>query len=540
MFSFLKSCPMNRLMPGLPSRPGLGVLATLLLVLASTGYRVAAADRPNIVFIMSDDHAAHAISAYSGGRLNQTPHLDRLAREGIRFDRAFAANSICTPSRATLLTGKYSHKNGVPVFNAFDGSQPHVAKMLQSAGYHTLMVGKWHLGSDPTGFDYWEILPGQGRYLNPVLYDRDGAKTYSGYVTDILTDLALAALERRPADKPFFLMLHHKAPHREWTPKGEYRDEFSRRVIPEPATLRDDYAGRSDALREQKQSVFKDLTRNDLKLIPPANLTAAEKNQWLGVKPTSVEIEEKGKKRVLTGEELDRWKYQRYLQDYLGCIQSVDDNVGRVLDWLEANHLSKNTLVIYTSDQGFFLGEHGMYDKRFMYEESIRMPLLVRWPGQIQSRRSTSRLIVNTDFAPTFLELAGVPIPSDIQGRSLVPILKDEPTPGWRKSFYYRYYHDPGHHDTRAHLGVRTERYKLIHFWKKDQWECYDLAKDPNELRNIYSDPKSQTIVAELKTELARLKAELEDHDEFANELPPDGVDGAPKKWKPGYKPLLP
>jgi arylsulfatase A-like enzyme len=497
---------------------------------------IGAAERPNIIFIMSDDHAAHAISAY-GSRINRTPHLDRLAREGLRFNRCFAVNSICTPSRATILTGKYSHKNGVPVFNPLDGSQPNVAKMLQANGYHTLMIGKWHLGSDPTGFDHWEILPGQGRYVNPVLYDRDGARSYNGYVTDVLTDLALGALEKRPTDKPFFLMLHHKAPHREWTPNARYREEFSRRKIPEPKTLRDNYATRTDALREQKQSVFQDLTRFDLKLTPPPELKGAERNQWVSVKPTEVEIEIQGQKKVLKGSELNDWKYQRYMQDYLGCVQSVDDNIGRVLDWVDSHQLRENTLIIYTSDQGFFLGDHGMYDKRFMYEESIRMPFLVRWPAGIAKRGTNDRLINNCDFAPTFLQVAGVPIPSDIQGRSLLPLFAGEKPADWRTSVYYRYYHDPGHHDTRAHLGVRTDRYKLIHFWKKDQWECYDLKKDPYELNNIYSQPKAQAVVAQLKAELARLKQTLGDNDEFADVQPSGGVDGPPKKWKPGFSP---
>lgn len=503
------------------------------------GAQAAAPPRPNILFIMSDDHAAHAISAY-GSRINRTPHLDRLAREGLRFDRCFAVNSICTPSRASILTGKYSHKNGVPVFNVFDGGQPHVARYLQATGYHTAMIGKWHLGSDPTGFDHWEILPGQGRYVDPVLYDRDGARVYPGYVTDVITDLGIACLEGRPKDKPFFLMLHHKAPHREWTPNAKYRAEFARRHIPEPPTLFDDYGTRTDALREQRQSVFNDLTRHDLKLTPPPGLTGRELQQWQSTKPTEVEIEVDGRTQVLTGEALKRWKYQRYLQDYLGCVQSVDDNVGRLLDWLDAHGLRDNTLVIYTSDQGFFLGDHGLYDKRFMYEESIRMPFLVRWPRGIKAGSVTRALAINCDFAPTFLELAGVPVPADMQGRSLAPLFAGKRPAGWRTSLYYRYYHDPGHHDTRAHYGVRTETHKLIHFWTKDQWECFDLARDPHELRNIYSDPKAQKVVARLKQELERLRREVDDRDEFAHEQPPAGVDGPPRKWKPGQGPQAP
>jgi len=481
--------------------------------------------RPNILYIMTDDHAAHAISAY-GSKVNQTPHLDRLAAGGIRFDRCFATNSICTPSRATILTGKYSHKNGVPVFNRFDGSQQTVAKLLQASGYYTAIVGKWHLGSDPAGFDYWNILPGQGRYNDPVLYDKDGSEVYPGYATDVITDLTINVLKNRPKDKPFFLMSHHKAPHREWTPDEKHRRMFAGKQIPEPATLWDDYAGRTDALHEQKQSVFNDLTRLDLKLPPPVGLSQQERRAWLGVKPTEVETEVDGQRKILTGTELKKWKYQRYMQDYLACVQSVDDNVGRLLDWIDANGLRDNTVVIYTSDQGFFLGDHGLYDKRFMYEPSVKMPFLVRWPASVQPGRVTTALATNCDFAPTFLDLAGVRVPPDMQGRSLTPILRGEQPPDWRNSMYYRYYHDPGHHDTRAHYGVRTDTHKLMYFWRKDQWECYDLLKDPEEMRNIYNDPTAKPIVDKLKQELYRLKKEVEDEDQFSGELPPAGVDG--------------
>jgi arylsulfatase A-like enzyme len=495
-----------------------------------------AAERPNILFIMTDDHAAHAISAY-GSKVNETPHMDRLAREGMRFDRCYAVNSICTPSRATILTGKYSHLNGTPVFNRFDGSQPTVAKMLQAAGYHTGMIGKWHLGSDPTGFDYWNILPGQGRYENPILYDQDGARVYAGYATDVITDLAIGFLRDRPKDKPFFLMCHHKAPHRAWTPDAKHKAMFANRKIPEPDNLRDDYAGRTDALREQQQSVFKDLTRRDLKLVPPPGLTQQESNQWMGVKPSFAEVVIEGKKKVLEGEELNAWKYQRYMQDYLACIQSVDDNVGRLLDWLDASGLSKNTVVIYTSDQGFFLGDHGLFDKRFMYQESIKMPFLVRWPGMIAPGSSQGAIAINCDFAPTFLEMAGLPTPADMQGRSMVPLLKGARPADWRTGMYYRYYHDPGDHNTRAHYGIATETHKLIHFWKSDQWELYDLVKDPTEMHNLYAEPAAATLVAQLKEQLNRLKKECKDEDQFATALPKDGVDGPPPDWAPGFAP---
>ena len=477
--------------------------------------------RPNILFIMTDDHTTQAMSCY-GSRINQTPNLDRIANEGIRMDRVFCTNSICTPSRATILTGKYSHMNGVPVFNRFDGSQPTGAKMLQSAGYYTAMIGKWHLGSDPTGFDYWNILPGQGVYIDPTLYDKDGSQIYKGYATDIIADITIDTLKNRPKDKPFFMMSHHKAPHREWTPDEKHRKQFEGKHIPEPVTLRDDYAGRTDALHEQQQSVFRDLTRNDLKLIPPPGLSAADRNKWLAVKPTEVEIVVDGQRKVLTGKELEDWKYQRYMQDYLACVQSVDDNVGRVLDWLDANGLRENTIVIYTSDQGFFLGEHGLFDKRFMYEEALRMPFVARWPGVIHAGSTARAIGINCDFAPTFLDAAGLPTPADMQGRSYLPIWKGHVPGDWRHAMYYRYYHDPGDHNTRAHYGIRTETHKLIYFWKKDQWECYDLRKDPLEMHNIYTDPSQQKVVAALKEQLLALKKQVKDDDQFANEQPND------------------
>lgn len=475
--------------------------------------------RPNILFIMTDDHTTQAMSCY-GSRVNQTPHLDRIAKEGMRMDRMFVTNSICTPSRAVILTGKYSHLNGVPVFNRFDGGQQHVAKLLQQAGYYTAMIGKWHLGSDPTGFDYWNILPGQGVYNDPTLYEKDGSTVYKGYATDVIADLTIETLKQRPKDKPFFVMSHHKAPHREWTPNEKHRKMFENRRIPEPANLRDDYAGRTDALREQKQSVFHDMTRRDLKLTPPAGLSAEETRKWLQVKPTEVETVIDGVKKTLTGRALEDWKYQRYMQDYLACVQSVDDNVGRVMEWLDANGLRENTVIIYTSDQGFFLGEHGMYDKRFMYEEALRMPFVVRWPAGIKAGSTSDAIGINCDFAPTFLDLAGAPVPGDMQGVSLIPVWKGKKPANWRRSMYYRYYHDPGDHNTRAHYGVRTTTHKLIYFWKKDQWECYDLRKDPAEMRNIYNDPAAQKTVAELKRELQRLRKELKDDDQFAETQP--------------------
>jgi arylsulfatase A-like enzyme len=500
----------------------------LALLGAATAVPAAAAERPNIVFIMTDDHAAHAISAY-GSLVNQTPNIDRLAREGMLFRTTFVTNSICTPSRATILTGLYSHKNGVPVFNRFDGSQPNVAKLLRAAGYYTGMIGKWHLGSDPQGFDHWEIFPGQGSYLDPILYTATGEKKYEGrYATDLVTDLAIDFIEKRPKDKPFFLMCHHKAPHRNWVPDEKHRKMFEGRTIPEPETLHDDYATRTDALHENQQRVADDMTNLDLKLEPAAGLETDALQKWRWTKPTEVELVRDGEKVTLRGPELAAWKYQRYMQDYLACVQSVDDNVGRLLDYLKTSGLDGNTIVIYTSDQGFFLGDHGLYDKRFMYEESLRMPFLVRWPAGVNAGTTTDAMALNVDFAPTFLDAAGAPVPEWMQGRSLLPVLRGggKVPAGWRTAMYYRYYHDPGDHNTRAHYGVRTETHKLIYFWKKDQWEVFDLRADPRELTNLYGQPGQEKITAELKATLASLKQELQDDDRFANEQPPHGVDG--------------
>ena len=506
------------------------VTATLSLFLLGNVVAARAADRPNILFIMSDDHAAHAMSCY-GSVINQTPNLDRIAAGGMRLDRCFATNSICTPSRATILTGKYSHLNGVPVFNPFDGSQPHVARMLQQAGYHTGVIGKWHLGSDPTGFDKWIVLPGQGKYVDPVFIEPSGRRTIPGYCTDVITDLTLDFLKQRPKDKPFFLMYHHKAPHRGWEPDAKHKAMFAGKQIPEPPTLRDDYATRTDAIKQSRQKVFTDLNRGDLKVPPPVGMKPKQRQAWLDEIPAEVTVDEKGDAipdgaggRVLRGDELHAWMYQRYMRDYLACVQSLDDNVGRVLDYLDESGLAKDTVVIYTSDQGFFLGDNGLYDKRFMYEPSLKMPFVIRWPGVIKPGSKQDAIAINADFAPTFLEIAGQPVPSEMQGRSLVPLLKGERPADWRTSMYYRYYHDPGHHNTAAHYGVRTETHKLIHFWKTGQWEMYDLTKDPNELTNLYADPTQQETVKKLKGEMYRLKRELKDEDQFAKEQPKGSV----------------
>lgn len=503
------------------------VLLTLVagLVLSASLARAAAAARPNILFIFSDDHAQHAIGVY-GSKVNQTPHLDRLARGGMRFDHAFVTNSICTPSRAVVMTGKYSHANGTPVFNVFDGSQPNVAKMLQAAGYHTGMVGKWHLGSMPTGFDRWIILPGQGIYNDPDFITPHGRITVQGHTTPLTTQLGIEFLETRPKDRPFFLMLHHKAPHRAWEPDAKNKALFKDKVIPEPDTLWDDYATRPAALPENQQTVANDLTRRDLKLEPPSNLPPGpERMKWLNTKPTEVEVTQPdGTKKVLTGRELVKWKYQRYMQDYLACVQGVDDSIGDVLDYLDRSGLARNTIVIYSADNGWYLGDLGMYDKRFMYEPGLHIPLIVRGPG-VTAGSNTNLFALNADFAPTFLDFAGVKIPDDMHGRSLRPILQGRAPAGWRKSAYYRYYHDPGHHNTRAHYGVRTATHKLIHYWKKDAWELYDLVRDPKEQKNLAGDPAHAGKLAELKAEIVRLQKELGDTGQFADAIPRDGVD---------------
>jgi len=498
--------------------------AVLALFLSAMAVRAAEPARPNVLFIFTDDHAQHAVSCY-GSVVNQTPHLDRLASGGARFLNSFVTNSICTPSRATLLTGQYSHKNGVPVFNRFDGSRDHLAKRLQAAGYHTGMVGKWHLGSDPTGFDQWIVLPGQGAYRNPTFLVPGGALSIEGHCTRVTTDLGLEFLRTRPADKPFFLMLHQKAPHREWTPDEANRAKFADAVIPEPATLFDDYATRPAALPENEQTIARDLTRRDLKLEPPADLTEDERRRWLGVRPMSLDIDGK----TLTGSDLVRWKYQRFMRDYLACVQGVDDGVGRVLDWLDAEGLADDTIVIYTTDNGWYLGDLGLYDKRFMYEPGLRVPLIARGPGIMQGI-TPDQFVANIDLAPTILDLAGVAIPESMQGKSMAPLLRGERPADWRTSVYYRYYHDPGHHNTRAHYGVRTATHKLIHYWKKDVWELYHLERDPSEQHNLLFDP-GEAASPEVATTFAALKAEIE---RLQTEFADDGIYADPSTWPAG------
>ena len=510
-------------------------LPALLIALTCALPSAFAAAKPNILFIFSDDHAQHAISAY-GSKVNTTPHLDRLAKEGARFANSFVANSICTPSRATLLTGQYSHLNGVPVFNRFDGSRDNVAKQLQAGGYHTGMIGKWHLGSDPTGFDRWIVLPGQGAYWNPTFLVAGRKLNIVGHCTDITTDLGLEWLNTRPKDQPFFLMLHQKAPHRAWEPAERHIAMFKDKVIPEPDTLWDDYATRPAALPANEQTVARDLTRRDLKLTPPADLKGPALQKWMQTTPMELEVEGK----TLTGRELVQWKYQRYMRDYLACVQGVDDGVGKVLDYLDQNGLAKNTIVIYSADNGWYLGDFGLYDKRFSYEPGLRVPLLARGPG-IKAGHVPAEFVGNIDLAPTFLDLAGLPVPGSMQGRSLAPLLRGEAPADWRTSFYYRYYHDPGHHNTAAHLGVRTATHKLIYYWKKDAYEMFDLTKDPTEQHNLLYDgadakkPEVAAKFAELKAEITRLQKEYKDDGQYAetSDWPKGGVDGGFDQHQP-------
>lgn len=465
--------------------------------------------RPNIIFIMTDDHASHALSCY-GSKINKTPNLDRIANEGMLFKNSFCTNSICAPCRAVILTGKYSHLNGVTDNRKkFDGSQQTFPKLLQKAGYKTAMIGKWHLKTDPTGFDYWNVLPGQGAYYNPAMKEMGQQRKYTGYVTDIITDHALKWLKSLEPGEPFCLMYQHKAPHRRWEPGPKHLTMYDDVTMPEPDNLFDDYSNRGRAAKEQDMSIAKTMTPHDLKFTPPRGLTPEQKKLWDAAYGPKNEA---FKKANLQGKELVRWKYQRYIKDYLRCIASVDDNVGRVLDYLDESGLAENTVVFYTSDQGFYLGDHGWFDKRFMYEESLRMPLMVRCPKHIKAGSTSDEIVLNLDFAPTFLQIAGVEAPADMQGESIAPILQGNTPGNWRKSMYYHYYEYPGAHSVKKHYGVRTGRYKLIHFYYNiDEWELYDLAKDPREMKNVYGDASYADTVKELKAELTRLRTKYKD-----------------------------
>ena len=471
-----------------------------------------AGQRPNIVFLFSDDHAYQAISAYGDERkLLQTPNIDRIAREGMRFDRCLVPNSICGPSRACILTGKYNHLNGF--YNntncTFDGSQVTFPKLLQASGYQTAVIGKWHLVSDPTGFDEWHILPGQGVYYNPPMVHNGVKVKHEGYTTDLITDFSIEWLKQRDPSKPFMLMCQHKAPHREWSPALRHLGHNGNQTFKEPETLFDDFSNRGPGVREQDMTLEKTFTDSDAKFTTPPQLTAEQKQVWDAYyEPRNKEFRES----QLSGSDLVRWRYQRYMHDYLGCIKAVDEGVGRVLDYLDEAGLAENTIVVYSSDQGFFLGEHGWFDKRWIFEESMRTPLVVKWPGVTKPGQVCSEIVSNVDFAETFLEAAGVPVPVEMQGASLVPILKGTTPENWRKSFYYHYYEYPVPHRVRPHEGVVTDRHKLVRIYKPDEpyWELYDRQADPHEMQSFYNDPKYADTVATLKTELAKLKTELQ------------------------------
>ena len=491
-----------------------------------------AADRPNILFLFSDDHALQAISAY-GGRFKDvapTPSIDRIAKDGAIFERSYCANSICGPSRACILTGKHSHINGFMNNDngKFDGAQPTFPKYLQSAGYQTAIIGKWHLVTKPTGFDHWEILPGQGSYYNPDFMQMDGSnKRVEGYVTDLITDKALDWLRnQRDKDKPFVLMCQHKAPHRNWVPAARHYRLFDGQTLPEPSTLFDDYSGRSKVLTEQEMTIAKHFEWGWDTLLPgkatdprfqsglgngeyarmtPAQKTefdqafAAENNQLLADLAA-------GK---LDDTALTRWKYQRYIKDYLRCVRGLDENIGRMLDYLDETGLAKNTIVIYSSDQGFYLGEHGWYDKRWMFEESLSMPFLIRWPGVVKPGVRSKALIQNIDYAPTFLEAAGLPVPSEIQGRSLLPVFKSDgmAPDDWRKGIYYAYYGE-GTHNVAAHDGVRNDRYKLFYIPKTKEWQLFDLENDPQELKDVHANSKYADVFSEMKKLYLELRSQ--------------------------------
>jgi N-acetylglucosamine-6-sulfatase len=505
-------------------------ITVLLLVLFTCAVTqgAEAEDRPNILFLFSDDHAIKAISAYGGplAEVAPTPNIDRIATEGAVFLNSFCANSICGPSRATILTGKHSHKNGfMRNGNNFDSKQWTVAKELQRGGYLTAVIGKWHLKSNPVGFDHWEVFPGQGSYYNPVFIQKDETKKqFEGYATDLTTDKAVAWLDSRDTSKPFFLMCQHKAPHRTFAPALRHLGSMDDVQIPEPDNLFDSYSNRSSTLAGNEMEidwaydakVRKD-ERGDVKLPAPDRygtpeynrMTPAQKKTWdahfsLHNRAFLADFQS-GK---LKHDDLVRWKYRRYMRNYLSTVKAVDESVGRMLKYLDDNGLAENTIVIYSSDQGFFLGEHGWYDKRWMFEESFRMPFLARWPGVIVPGSKPGELIQNIDYAPTFLEVAGLETPSEVQGKSLVPLF-DGTAKEWRKSLYYAYY-ELGEHAVPQHFGVRTQRHKLMYFPKSDQWNLFDLQNDPAEMTSVHADPAYKNTRDELAAEFQRLRSQFD------------------------------
>lgn len=521
-------------MQNLPSKVLYSVTgaAALVSVISSCTAQKKEVMKPlNIVYIMTDDHTQQMMSCYDA-RYIKTPNLDRIANEGVRFTNSFVTNSLSGPSRACMITGKFSHKNGFTDNTncVFNGEQQTMPKLLQKVGYQTAIVGKWHLESLPTGFDYWEILPGQGDYYNPnfITSDNDTIRK-EGYITNLITDESIDWMQnQRDKNKPFCLFIHHKAIHRNWMADTCNLDLYEDVTFPLPDNYYDEYEGRL-AASSQEMSVIKDMDLiYDLKMLRPdkksrlkslyenfyGRMNAGQKAAW---DKFYNPIIEDFYKKDLKGKELAEWKYQRYMRDYAKTVKSLDDNVGRVLDYLEKEGLLENTLIVYTSDQGFYMGEHGWFDKRFMYEESMRTPLIMRLPESLDKRGDIPQMVQNIDYAPTFLELAGAEIPSDIQGVSLLPLLKGETPDNWRTSMYYHFYEYPAEHMVKRHYGVRTEQYKLIHFYNDiDSWELYDLKADPTEMRNLYGQKEYEPIVKELKTELLRLQEQYDDPIRFS------------------------
>ena len=495
--------------------------------------------RPSIVFIMSDDHGYQALSAYSD-HLMTTPNIDRIASDGMLFSNACVTNSICAPSRAVILTGKHSHINGkIDNHFPFDTTQITFPQLLQNEGYQTAMFGKLHFGNNPKGFDQYKILPGQGTYYNPDFITKDSGKiNIQGYTTDIITDLTLDWLsQERIDDKPFLLMYLHKAPHREWLPAKRHYSEYINKTFPEPSTLLDDYSGRGRAAKEAEMNLLTHMNWAGDSKIPPevmdelgieqtihwdkkafdrevGRMNVSQRADWDKVYSPMIE-DFKKHYPSMSEEELMKWRYQRYMQDYCGSIAAVDEGVGKVLDYLDESGLSENTIVVYTSDQGFYLGEHGWFDKRFIYNESFKTPLLIKWPGVVKPGSHNSQMVQNLDFAQTFLEAAGITPPSDMQGESLVPLLKGEGD-SFRDAAYYHYYEYPSVHMVKRHYGIVTEDYKLAHFYYDiDEWELYDRHKDPDELLNVYDDPAYAVIVTSLKGKLVELREKYGDSEEL-------------------------
>lgn len=495
--------------------------------------------QPNIIYIMSDDHAYQAISAYGGplAGIAPTPNIDRIAANGILFNRCYVTNSLSGPSRATILTGQYSHINGFKDnFSGagIDSSLLTFPKVLQKEGYQTAMIGKWHLVSQPTGFDYWDVLPGQGSYYNPTFINSSGRYDTTGYTTEIITEKTLQWLNNaKESGKPFMVMMHHKAPHRGWDPGPNELGMYDNVIFPTPATLFDDYSNRGPAEHNQNMTISKTMTyERDLKLSsnPRRGLDSAQMELWNAeYGPKLEEFNELN----LTGSDLVLYKYQRYMEDYLACVAAVDKSVGKILDFLEENGLDKNTIVVYTSDQGFYLGEHGWFDKRWMFEESMGTPLVIQWPGVIEPGSVNNDMVSNLDFAETFIDIAGGSIPDQMQGESFLPILKGETPDNWRKAFYYHYYEAPSEHYVPRHYGITTERYKLIHFYYDigegiDDWELFDLERDPNEMVDLYDNPQYSEIREELHSELDKIMEKYMDSDSLAMSFVQETIDNPP------------